>query len=255
MELCTALVRVALADPPVANKNIHQGRTHGQNVRLRTGRNGRTFVDRRLAPGMDRRLPHKRACVTHPDDEARLAEQWRFDADDGPALPHEGVDKHNRILANPSTILGSISHSQHELLLQSDFKLQVVNAAGKRAIADPFPTMFATLPQAVMRFMQQPRPVTVAQRSLGSAGSFYSAPSTPSLISRPSTPLPTPTKTNGALIMPYTAPRAQCIPTVKSAFGSLADVVEKVELSQDECAVAIRKAAVLRNGAPPVLSA
>ncbi|KAF5343153.1 hypothetical protein D9757_014204 [Collybiopsis confluens] len=62
-------------------------------VRLRYGRGGRAFVDRRPPP---LRIAKRR----HDEAELRLAERWRFDSDDGPLYGPAGSDEHDRMLVD-----------------------------------------------------------------------------------------------------------------------------------------------------------
>ncbi|KAF5384583.1 hypothetical protein D9757_007529 [Collybiopsis confluens] len=83
-------------------------------VRLRYGRGGRAFVDRRPPP---LRIAKRRRLARFSDDEQtlmdidssplkddeaelRLAERWRFDSDDGPLYGPAGSDEHDRMLVD-----------------------------------------------------------------------------------------------------------------------------------------------------------
>ncbi len=68
-------------------------------IRLRTGRGGRMHVDRR---GINRRnyQPSQPDNSMDVDEDRRMEERWRFDADDEPVVSAGGSDEQDRILVD-----------------------------------------------------------------------------------------------------------------------------------------------------------
>ncbi|KIY67334.1 hypothetical protein CYLTODRAFT_294764 [Cylindrobasidium torrendii FP15055 ss-10] len=261
------------SDASAAVRAIRQRRTMGQNVRLRAGRNGRTFMDRR--PGGMVEPPLKRVRTEEPEDACRLAEQWRFDADDAPARPFEGFDEQDRMLVDDrdDRFLRHRINIVAENELVTDYSLVRVNAEGKRELVAPFRSGLQGMNGLAQRVSQVGNVRRVSQPLVRPVGTAQPSPTNvPSAVSTPAarTPVPTPTTTNGAMVMPYTsAPKsleAQAA-AIKSAFASAghaafsspSDIAKQLgQLGPDgrlNIYNTIRKANVLREGAPPASSA
>lgn len=82
-------------------------------VRLRYGRGGRIYLDRRDAIprpflnlprsklfGIDEPMDVDAANSEQDENRSRLVERWRFDMDDSPAIGPEGMEEQDRVLVN-----------------------------------------------------------------------------------------------------------------------------------------------------------
>ena len=82
-------------------------------VRLRYGRGGRIYLDRRDAIprpflnlprsklfGIDEPMDVDAANSEQDENRRRLVERWRFDMDDSPAIGPEGMEEQDRVLVN-----------------------------------------------------------------------------------------------------------------------------------------------------------
>ncbi|KAG7087533.1 hypothetical protein E1B28_013492 [Marasmius oreades] len=97
---------------PEGGEEITSGQSYRRSVRMRYGRGGRMFVDRRVpfSNGFSSRLKRTREdpdddtmdvdCEEDEEHDRRLKERWRFDSDDGPPYGPNGSDEQDRALVN-----------------------------------------------------------------------------------------------------------------------------------------------------------
>lgn len=102
------------ANPPLSRQPVP--------IRLRTGRGGRMHVDR---CGINRRnyqpsLPDNAMDV---DEDRRMEERWRFDADDEPAVSAGGSDEQDRTLVDDY----DIKYLRHSMRIMADVDPTVMN--------------------------------------------------------------------------------------------------------------------------------
>jgi enhancer of polycomb-like protein len=129
-------------------------------IRLRRARGGRWFVDRRLPTSQTtsmtrdashvvsfrRRLHEGESDDDNESDEERtwrLAERWKFDKDDPPAVGPEGLDEQDRVLVDdfdPKFLRHSITllHDQDQHTLTTDNSLTVTAADGRMQTIIPY---------------------------------------------------------------------------------------------------------------------
>ncbi|KAG7452940.1 uncharacterized protein BT62DRAFT_36151 [Guyanagaster necrorhizus] len=181
-------------------------------IRLRTGRGGRMHVDRR---GVNRRNYRRNQPddVTDADEDRRMEERWRFDADDEPAMLAGGSDEHDRILVDDY----DVKYLRHSMRIMADVDQAVMNDQslivhrdGAREVVVPFRLGIPTT-VGVRHPIQPPHPppisAPVAIQQAPSAGVTQNI-SLSSVVQSPTTaPTPTPTTTNGigraAITMPH----------------------------------------------------
>ena len=126
-------------------------------IRIRRARGGRWFIDKRPPPSRSppdicsmfsfrRRLPGEDLDEEDDMDEERarrLAERWKFDADDGPAIGPYGSEEQDRVLVDDfdSEFLRytiSLLHPQDIDNLATDNSLTVVNGEGRMQTIIPY---------------------------------------------------------------------------------------------------------------------
>jgi enhancer of polycomb-like protein len=84
-----------------------------RSVRLRYGRGGRIYLDRRDAVprpflntsrsklfGIDESMDVDTDNPEQAEYSSRLVERWKFDMDDNPVSGPEGLEEHDRVLVN-----------------------------------------------------------------------------------------------------------------------------------------------------------
>lgn len=128
-------------------------------IRIRRARGGRWFIDKRAPPSRSdpvpeissifsfrRRLPGKGGDEDDDMDEERaqrLAERWKFDADDGPIVGPNGTEEQDRVLVDdfdPKFLRHTMSllHPQDTENLVTDNSLTVVNGEGRMQTIIPY---------------------------------------------------------------------------------------------------------------------
>jgi enhancer of polycomb-like protein len=150
-------------------------------IRLRRARGGRWFIDRRLPASREtlgtidtshifsfRRRPHERDSDDDMHDEEsawRLAERWKFDQDDTPAVGPQGPDEQDRVLVDdyePRFLRHSITllHDQDQQSLVTDNSLTVTGPDGRMQSIIPY--RLGLQPPMIRRDAQLgPRPMGV----------------------------------------------------------------------------------------------
>ncbi|KAK7470514.1 Enhancer of polycomb-like protein 1 [Stygiomarasmius scandens] len=148
--------------PPNAPSRSTQATTPTKRpVRLRLGRGGRSFVDRRFSRTSSTvpKRTRRRISSDSEDDESepmdvdapendeeadrRLAERWRFDNDDGPAYGPGGSEEQDRVLVDDHSV-GYMKHTmtllaeQDMQLLANDPTLIKFGPDGRRETVIPF---------------------------------------------------------------------------------------------------------------------
>ncbi|PBK77793.1 hypothetical protein ARMSODRAFT_9115 [Armillaria solidipes] len=181
-------------------------------IRLRTGRGGRMHVDRR---GINRRnyQPSYPDNAMDVDEDRRMEERWRFDADDEPVVSAGGSDEQDRILVDDY----DVKYLRHSMRIMADVDQAVMNDQsivvhrdGAREMVVPFRL---GIPATVgpRHPIQTPRPppistpIAIQQAPQATVTNNTRLPST--VQSHTATPTPTPTTTNGggraAITMPH----------------------------------------------------
>lgn len=99
-----------------------------RSIRLRCGRGGRAFIDRRPQASHTNFIQRRRILGSDEEDDAmdvddakevdeeadrRLSERWKFDADDGPPYGPSGSEEQDRALVDDYDVkyVTSYSHS------------------------------------------------------------------------------------------------------------------------------------------------
>ncbi|KAJ3747552.1 enhancer of polycomb-like-domain-containing protein [Lentinula detonsa] len=122
-------------------------------IRLRYGRGGRTFIDRRLNSSHTHTKWRRR--ITTSDDEEdsmkvddverdeetdrRLTERWRYDTDDGPPYGPNGADEQDRALVDDfdSKFISNLLDQSDLTTLMTDFSIPVIRD-GKKESYTPY---------------------------------------------------------------------------------------------------------------------
>ncbi|KAE9405736.1 hypothetical protein BT96DRAFT_316208 [Gymnopus androsaceus JB14] len=126
-------------------------------VRVRCGRGGRMFIDRRL-PASHTNFAQRRRILTSDDEDdsmdvdqtvedpeadRRLSERWRFDSDDNPPNGPSGSEEQDRVLVDDfdvkymSRVVGLLGESDYSALM-TDHTISRITADGKREVITPF---------------------------------------------------------------------------------------------------------------------
>lgn len=180
-------------------------------IRLRTGRGGRMHVDRR---GIRRRnyQPSHPDNAMDVDEDRRMDERWRFDADDEPVVSAGGSDEQDRTLVDDY----DVKYLRHSMRIMADVDPAIMNDPsiivhrdGAREMVVPFRL---GIPTAVgpRHPIQTPRPppistpIAIQQAPQTAVSNSVRLPST--VQSYTAAPTPTPTINSGsraAITMPH----------------------------------------------------
>ncbi|KAI0341412.1 hypothetical protein BDW22DRAFT_1358947 [Trametopsis cervina] len=186
--------------------------------RLRIGRGGRRFVDRRL-PGL-RRLPRHLSESSESEAESSdLERRWRYDEDDGPAVGPDGPDEQDRVLIDDHDtryVLPSLSLLSEEdnAAMLTDPTIPIYKADGQLASYTPFRM---PPPQAAPRGhpgMQRLAPPNLSLRHVPPPLSVASSSS--SQQQRPMPPphaVPQPRQSPTGVMRPPSTPTVPALPT------------------------------------------
>lgn len=169
------------------------------------------MVDRRTAYSST--VPNFRARTRVQDDasddaetQQRLAERWRFDADDAPLVAPEGSEEQDRMLVDDY----DVKHMRHSIRLLADLDPAMITDPsiirqtpdGKKEVVVPFKFGVNNPPNVVpaARTSVQPQQhaTAVATQQRISAAALNGLRKTPNFRPATSTPLPAPTTTTNA---------------------------------------------------------
>ncbi|THV05756.1 hypothetical protein K435DRAFT_834639 [Dendrothele bispora CBS 962.96] len=200
------------SSPALSSSSDSDARSTRRPLRRRVGRGGRSYVDRRLTIRLPPSVPkpsRHRVLVDSDDEQSgdaeamdvdeevdeetdrRLAERWRFDVDDSPAVGLGGPEDQDRMLVDDYDV--KYLKQSMSLLQEEDFR---------QLLTDP--TVFKTgsdgKPEPVVPFRLGFQPPAVPMKKAPSTSSTPSSSTVqPSSMARnaatattPSTPTPTP---------------------------------------------------------------
>ncbi|KAJ3812653.1 enhancer of polycomb-like-domain-containing protein [Lentinula aff. lateritia] len=138
---------------PSTDADATAGLVPKRSIRLRYGRGGRTFIDRRPHSSQGNFKRCRRIMTSDDDEDAmevddvesheeadrRLSERWRFDADDGPPYGPNGAEEQDRVLVDDfdSKFISNLLDQSDLTTLMTDFSIPVIKD-GKRESYTPY---------------------------------------------------------------------------------------------------------------------
>ncbi|GBE89019.1 Enhancer of polycomb-like protein [Sparassis crispa] len=154
---------------PTTDSSERPSTTSARAGRLRFGRGGRIYLDRRIVRA--RSEHHRESCEGSEDDDDTDAQsparkvrgRWKFDADDDPAVGPEGPDEQDRMLVDdfqPKYLVHRMTllNEQDHQAMSVDAGIAVTGADGRQQVVTPFKPQPAMPRREIQPMAQRPVP-------------------------------------------------------------------------------------------------